>query len=57
MAGLAQDVCVRASVLDAVAHGFETHLVLAGTRPVTTDGGRAAVDDMRRAGARIVTGE
>ena len=57
VAGLAADVCVRASVLDAIAQGFETHLVLAGTRPVTPEGGRAALDEMRRAGARIVTGE
>lgn len=54
VAGLAQDVCVRASVLDAIEHGFETHLILAGTRPVTLEGGRTALDEMRRAGARIV---
>lgn len=55
VAGLAQDVCVRASVLDAAAHGFDAHLIVAGTRPVTAEGGRAALDDMRRAGAHLVT--
>lgn len=57
VAGLAQDVCVRATVLDAIAHGFETCLILAGTRPVTVEGGHAALDEMRRASARIVTDE
>ena len=49
--GLALDVCVRATVLDSVAQGFPTHVLVAGCRPVTADGGREALDDMARAGA------
>jgi len=55
VAGLAQDVCVRASVLDAVARGLDAHLIVAGTRPVSAEGGRAALDDMRKAGAHLVS--
>ncbi len=54
--GLAQDVCVRASVLDALAEGFDTHLIRAATRPVDVqpgDGDRA-LTEMREAGAIIV---
>ena len=51
--GLAQDVCVRATALDAVAGGFETHVRLSGTRPITSKGGRDAVEELRRAGVVI----
>jgi len=53
--GLAQDVCVRATVLDARALGFETIVIADGTRPVTREGAARANDDMRRAGARFET--
>jgi nicotinamidase/pyrazinamidase len=53
--GLAQDVCVRATVLDARREGFETIVIADGTRPVTPAGGERANDDMRRAGARFET--
>ncbi len=49
--GLAQDVCVRATVLDARREGFDTILIADGTRPVTRDGGERAIEEMRRAGA------
>ena len=52
--GLAEDVCVLASVLDARAEGFETVVLLAATRPVTADGGKAAVEKMKAAGAVIL---
>jgi nicotinamidase/pyrazinamidase len=51
--GLAQDVCVRATVLDARRHGFEVIVLTDGTRPVTPIGGREANEEMRRAGARF----
>ncbi len=51
--GLAQDVCVRATVLDAVTLGFETQVIVAGTRPMDEASGRAALEEMRRAGARL----
>lgn len=53
--GLAQDVCVRATVLDARRHGFEVIVITDGTRPVTPIGGRHANDEMLRAGARFET--
>lgn len=53
IAGLAEDVCVRATVLDALAQGFEVRLIAAGTRPVTAEGGAGARDEMRRAGAVV----
>lgn len=49
--GLAQDVCVLATVLDACREGFETHVILDATRPITPEGGEDAVKQMREAGA------
>jgi nicotinamidase/pyrazinamidase len=51
--GLAQDVCVRATVLDALREGFEAIVIADGTRPVTRAGGDEANEEMRRAGARF----
>jgi nicotinamidase/pyrazinamidase len=53
--GLALDVCVRATVLDALREGFAAHLLLDATRPVETEAGRRAVDEMRAAGAVVET--
>jgi nicotinamidase/pyrazinamidase len=53
--GLAQDVCVRATVLDARRAGFDAIVIADGTRPVTRAGGDAADEEMRRAGARFET--
>ncbi len=53
--GLAQDVCVRATVLDALEAGFRVHLVRSATRPVDVqpgDGWRA-LGEMQTAGATI----
>jgi nicotinamidase/pyrazinamidase len=55
--GLAQDVCVRATVLDARREGFETIVIADATRPVTPSGGQTANEDMGRAGARFETTE
>ena len=49
--GLAQDVCVRASVLDALRAGFEVHVLVPATRPVDPEAGRRALEEMERAGA------
>jgi len=51
--GLAKDVCVRQTVLDACEAAFEVHLLLDATRPVDADAGRQAVEEMRSAGAII----
>ncbi len=53
--GLACDVCVRATVLDARAAGFEVNVLLAATRPVTPEGGKNAANQMKQAGAHIIT--
>ncbi len=52
--GLALDVCVLATVLDARREGFAVCLIEAGTRPVTLNGGTEALAKMRVAGAEIV---
>ena len=49
--GLALDVCVRATVLDALREGFEVRLIRDATRPVRQEGGERAVAEMREAGA------
>jgi nicotinamidase/pyrazinamidase len=51
--GLAQDVCVRATVLDALREGFEVHLVARGTRPVDAHEGEKALREMEAAGAVV----
>lgn len=51
--GLALDVCVLASVLDARSAGFEVRVLQNATRPVTEQGGREALGKMTAAGAEI----
>lgn len=51
--GLAQDVCVRATVLDALREGFETHVLVGATRPVDRASGERALAEMARAGALL----
>jgi nicotinamidase/pyrazinamidase len=55
VAGLAQDVCVRATVLDALQAGFEVHLIREATRAVNVrpGDGERAVEEMRQAGCII----
>lgn len=52
--GLAQDVCVLASVLDARKAGFDVTVISDATRGVTPEGCAAADKQMREAGARFV---
>lgn len=51
--GLAQDVCVRATVLDARREGFAVHLIPGASRPLDSQGGRRALRKMREAGADV----
>jgi len=53
--GLAEDVCVLATVLDGLRMGFEVILIQNATRPVTVAGGEKARQQMRDAGARFET--
>lgn len=51
--GLAQDVCVLASVLDARKAGLDVRVIAKGTKPVTPEGGAESLVRMRDAGAEI----
>ena len=53
VAGLAEDVCVLATVLDGCREGFEVVLLEQGTRPITPESGEQARRQMHEAGARI----
>lgn len=55
--GLAEDVCVLATVLDGLREGFEVFLIADGTRPVTPQGGQEARRKMEEAGAHLVKTE
>ena len=51
--GLAEDVCVGATALDAAQAGFDVHVSSGATRPVTPEGGERTRRDMRAAGIAI----
>jgi nicotinamidase/pyrazinamidase len=53
--GLAQDVCVRATVLDARRGGLDAIVISDATRPVTRAGGDHANEEMKQAGALFGT--
>ena len=48
--GLAQDVCVRATAIDAKREGWDVRVIMDATRPATEEGGKEAVADMEQAG-------
>jgi nicotinamidase/pyrazinamidase len=52
--GLALDVCVLASVLDALREGFSVKLIRDATRPVSAADGENALRQIKEAGAEIV---
>src|SRR5690606_32815442 len=52
-AGLAQDVCVCATALDAVRFGYEVALIPGGSLPVTREGGASALEKLRSAGVEV----
>jgi nicotinamidase/pyrazinamidase len=54
--GLAQDVCVRATVLDACRDGFEVHLIADATRPIDDKRAVEAINEMQAAGAAVEEG-
>lgn len=51
--GLALDYCVSESALDARKYGYEVRLLLKGTRAITPESGRAALDRLKTAGVII----
>ncbi len=54
--GLALDVCVLATVVDSLKEGFAVNLLVDGTRAVTREGGKLALEKMQQAGAGIISG-
>ncbi len=54
--GLAREVCVRATVLDALAEGFQVHVIVQGTGALSEEEGARALGEMTAAGAVLETG-
>ena len=54
VAGLAKDVCILTTVLDARKEGFDTRVIREGTRSITPEGGEKAREQIRDSGAQIV---
>ena len=54
VAGLAEDVCVLATVLDGCRAGFEVTLISDGTRPVSLQGSEKARKKMQEYGVSFV---
>lgn len=52
--GLALDVCVMATVMDALELGFQVSLILNGTRSVNYQDGMAAIEKMKQTGAAVI---
>jgi len=52
--GLALDFCVRATTLDARKEGFDVSLILDATRHIAPESGAEALEEMRRAGVRVL---
>lgn len=54
--GLATDYCVKFTVLDALSEGFETWLIVDGTKGVNLSEGDTlqAIEEMKKAGANII---
>ncbi len=57
--GLALDICVKFTALDAVELGFRTYLVRDGSRPVELEpgDGEKAVQEMQRKGVEVTTSD
>ncbi len=51
--GLALDVCVRATVLDALEAGFDVLIIPDGSRPVTPEQSTQVLKDFQAAGAQV----
>lgn len=51
--GLAQDVCVAASAMEAIRNGYEVTLIPDGSLPVNPDAASHALDLLRAAGVRL----
>jgi nicotinamidase/pyrazinamidase len=54
LAGLAGDYCVYFSALDAQAEGFATFVLTDATRPISPEGFRTALADLRSKGVQLL---
>ena len=54
--GIATDHCVRASALDAVAHGLQVRVITSLTAGVSAESIESAIDEMVDAGVSVVAG-
>ncbi|MGD9364488.1 MAG: isochorismatase family protein [Desulfobacteraceae bacterium] len=52
--GLALDVCVLASVMDALKAGLDVRLIKSATRPVNEEKGRRALEQMIKRGVTLI---
>ena len=52
--GIALDVCVKDTALDAVRIGYRTFVIEDATAPVTAEGGQEAIAEMQGAGVEVV---
>lgn len=59
VAGLATDYCVRASVLDGLANGYDVYVITDAVRAVNvnTEDGEKALEEMAGKGARLITSD
>lgn len=53
LGGLALDVCVRATALDALAEGFAVRLIRAAVRAVEPEAAPAVIEELTRAGVVV----
>ncbi len=57
IAGIATDYCVRASALDAIAHGRLVRIITDLVAGVAPDSSRRALEELARAGADLITSD
>ncbi|GBD04053.1 Nicotinamidase [bacterium HR19] len=53
--GLATDYCVKNTVLDAIKNGYKTFLLLDAVKGIAQDTTEKAIEEMKSAGAEIIT--
>ncbi|PHM28626.1 bifunctional nicotinamidase/pyrazinamidase [Xenorhabdus budapestensis] len=55
--GIATDYCVKFTVLDALAHGYETYVIVEGCRGVNiqADDSQRAIEEMTAKGAKLTS--